>query len=1385
MKRSIRYYTLRVTPHFLITFLALALLTMTAFAQKPTLSINRIEGNEGKITIHYTTTDPLGAKLVTTNWQYSTDGRRTWQNIDAAAIGENTLNPPGRYTLTWDTTAGTNNLADENYPSVQFRMQVADMGRWQTVILLPGPGGPAIAGVGENIYVIGEHTVSAYTPQTDSWEELLADIIFPKPRAAAVANEKIYAVGGHPDYTFGAYDPQTNTWQPLAKLPTHPTPRDFFSVASVNGKIYAIGGWGINEWGQLYNLVSTVEEYDTQTNTWRRVAEMPTARAHLAAVAVGEKIYAIGGWDGGQRLATVEAYDPQKDRWESVADMPTPRTGLAATAVDGKIYAFGGTVPAFTGVGGVRYRKSALVEEYAPKINSWRAVNNMPAAREDITVAVVDGKIYIDGSDGEFTPPRHSDWALSRIFAIANRDYTVSVSVASSSLFADGSSTSQVTVTITDEDATPITDETVTLSTTLGTITPKALHSGNGIYIGTFTAGIKAGTATITATASNGKFGTATITLEQQVISPTHSTLLIDKKQAVADGVDEVTTTVHVKDTLDKPVPEQPVTITITGTGNTITPQKVNTNANGIATATISSTKAEIKTVTATVSNPPITLKNSVELQFVPGPVAKVSITAQPTTVLTDGESKSELIITVRDATDNPIPSKQPQIRQISPDLGKVSQITNNGDGTYTATYTAPQQINDQTELTLTVLVDDKSDSVSLTIRNTEIIITDISPESIKFGERVTVTGEMYPKIAIQITLTLKLGDASATESTNTELTNTDANGKINHTFSLNGAGDWQLIAHWEGDAKHKQVQSEPKNVTVKKAETEITLQPPDNLFSLTVGDTVSISGQITPSPGIANLSIVITNPDGNEETKQIQTDDSGKCQYQFTAEMAGNWRIQVSFSGDDDYLASQATLDPLPIGTELGRAIIVAGGRYRVENNLLWDITRKLCNDTYKTLQERRYSRQMIHYLSPAPFEDVDGDGRDDVGGQSTVEELKKAITELPVAFFKRNPNAQLFLYITGHGGENEFQLEDEREIVTADQINQWLDSLQRQTGLKKIVVIIDGSKSGSFIDNLSSEGRTIITSADASNRVFFGTDGSESFSHYFFQHIALGHSLAESFQRAEEASRPLMKYGVQHQIDSDGDGRANSDKDRALADQLFIGLDIKPGTTIPVIDQVIPPQEIKDTNIAHIWAEVSTVQGVQEFWAVIIPPNYQPPANDDGSSRLEFPVVSLTPSEEEKRYEGSYDNFVKQGEYTVIFYAEDRVGNVSIPKQTTVTVLNNRLVDTKGNVLTTWCKIKTSLLPNYPNPFNPETWIPYLLAEPIAVTLQIYDINGRPVRALRLGQKPAGEYIQKGEAAYWDGKDNTGEPVASGVYFCTLKAGNFAATRKMLLVK
>ena len=153
--------------------------------------------------------------------------------------------------------------------------------------------------------------------------------------------------------------------------------------------------------------------------------------------------------------------------------------------------------------------------------------------------------------------------------------------------------------------------------------------------------------------------------------------------------------------------------------------------------------------------------------------------------------------------------------------------------------------------------------------------------------------------------------------------------------------------------------------------------------------------------------------------------------------------------------------------------------------------------------------------------------------------------------------------------------------------------------------------------------------------------------------------------------------------------------------------------------------------------------------------------------------PMVSLSP---EKRERGSSSNLNRDMIQTWLDMAH-AADDGSLVYRRGIAVLEQLLAALPPQ--------ETVLLPNYPNPFNPETWIPYRLAHAADVTLTIYDTEGAPVRQFDLGYQSAGTYTNKTKAAYWDGRLETGEPVASGVYFYSLSAGDYSATRKMLILK
>jgi RNA polymerase sigma factor (sigma-70 family) len=202
-------------------------------------------------------------------------------------------------------------------------------------------------------------SVYEYDPVLDKWTSK-KDI--PRPQVydgVCSLNSKIYVFGGKNEangrfINVYEYDPAEDSWTEKAKMLTE---RCYTSACPVNGKIYVIGG--------VLNgpVLSTVEEYDPVADTWEKKSDMPTARAFLAACAVGTKIYAIGGNNlpNGQNagLTTVEIYDTLTDTWTKGVDMQTPRWLFSASIVGGKIYSIGG----FSG-NGLGGNSLSVVEEF-------------------------------------------------------------------------------------------------------------------------------------------------------------------------------------------------------------------------------------------------------------------------------------------------------------------------------------------------------------------------------------------------------------------------------------------------------------------------------------------------------------------------------------------------------------------------------------------------------------------------------------------------------------------------------------------------------------------------------------------------------------------------------------------------------------------------------------------------------------------------------------------------------------------------------------------------------------------------------------------------------------------------------------------------------------
>ena len=176
-----------------------------------------------------------------------------------------------------------------------------------------------------------------------------------------------------------------------------PTARGGFGVAVVNGKIYAIGGLTDEN-----NPLSTVEEFNPQSDGWTSMMPMPTARSGFAIAVYQNKIYVVGGTVGNGFVGNNEVYDPVSNTWETKASMPTPRADLSASVVNDEIYLIGGEKYSSTTP---FYNVTNINEVYDPVNDTWITKTSIPTSVQGYASAVLDNEIYFMGGSPESTSP--------------------------------------------------------------------------------------------------------------------------------------------------------------------------------------------------------------------------------------------------------------------------------------------------------------------------------------------------------------------------------------------------------------------------------------------------------------------------------------------------------------------------------------------------------------------------------------------------------------------------------------------------------------------------------------------------------------------------------------------------------------------------------------------------------------------------------------------------------------------------------------------------------------------------------------------------------------------------------------------------------------------
>jgi len=301
---------------------------------------------------------------------------------------------------------------------------------WQSLAPFPGPyREAALTAANQKIYMFaGQGTgyvplglVNEYDPAKNKWTVKKRMPLPSHHNATVEYNGKIYMFGGfklpdtgqygwEPIDNSWEYDPGTDTWKALKPSPSK---RGAGSVAVVNGKAYVMGGLAVHPGVENAPInigtddtprrsVSTVEEYDFATDSWRERSPMPTPRHHFVVAAVNGKIYALGGRQGLARRSVgytdaVEEYDPAIDMWSAEKTrMPVAREDMSYGVYNGRIFIIGGGLRSPYGT----FESVRAVNAYEPATDQWFTLPSVPAGRAPTSAAVIGDTLSLLSYDG-------------------------------------------------------------------------------------------------------------------------------------------------------------------------------------------------------------------------------------------------------------------------------------------------------------------------------------------------------------------------------------------------------------------------------------------------------------------------------------------------------------------------------------------------------------------------------------------------------------------------------------------------------------------------------------------------------------------------------------------------------------------------------------------------------------------------------------------------------------------------------------------------------------------------------------------------------------------------------------------------------------------------
>ena len=822
-----------------------------------------------------------------------------------------------------------------------------------------------------------------------------------------------------------------------------------------------------------------------------------------------------------------------------------------------------------------------------------------------------------------------------------------------------------------------------------------------------------------------------------------------DNQKGLPSAVLEQPLVVEVQDERGVAFEGVPVTFTVTSGGGTLSATSATTDSNGRAESTLTlGPNPGTNTVEATVTG--IAEKRTFNAEGIRIPKTLEIISGVDQAGLLGDVLEKAFVVEVRDQTDKPLPGVE------------VTFSVSSGDGTLSAT-SATTDSNGRAESTLTLGPEPGTNTVEATVTgieekrtfNADGIRIPKTLEIISGVDQAGLPGEALEKAfvvevrdqtdkplpGVEVTFTVTAGGGTVQP----EIATTDENGRAESTLTLGPEpGTNTVEATVTGIEEKRTFTAEgsriPKTLEIISGVDQAGL-PGDALEKAFV---VEVRDQTDkPLPGV-EVTFSVSSGDGTLSATSATTDSNGRAESTLTlGPNLGKNSVRVSVEGISQPESFTAVgIRPefdlsLPAGISLIhipiRVTAVDDAPLTIESmSGLYDALGGA--EKVNFLVTRDAQRWRIYFGSQNKGTSGDQALTDDLG---IIAAMKDAVTiRLAGDSLGRNGNST----ITLHRGTNlvGVPLRDSRIMRVSD-----LLSLE---GIRGNVPSIFVSAQGKFVEvrraaddgNISiTGGQSFILTAQRAARVAISGNG-----WYNTSGTTAAPSVAVTGIEAGDVTPVLALRGsivdeVRVWSERGRDAVPTESGFRVTVKNLSTG---KAVTAVTGDEHLSLPDKVKLIGVGYQLAVVDMESGRAARVGDVL----------EVSTETSNPLIR-----------------VRSLRYTVTA-ADVRTSRILLPELVTYEI-----------------PTETALLPNYPNPFNPETWIPYQLAEDADVTLTIYDTKGVTVRRLDLGHQLAGYYADRGKAAYWDGRNNQGESVASGLYFYQLGTPSFHQIRRMVIIK